>query len=140
MSFDVELSLREHGADPAMLEVLHRQVRDELGQLDNVDISARRHPRVADPFAIAAEETTEPLGTRGIDAATVNAVAVTVLGSGGLTAMVASARAWLGREQNHQRTVRLTLADDVLELSGATTDEQQQLIELFLSRHEMREG
>ena len=140
MGLNVKLSLGEQGADSTRLEVLHRQIRDELGQLDNLDITARRHPHVAAQDTTAGDEATAPLGTRGIDPATVNAVAVAVLGSGGLTAMVTSARAWLGREQNHQRTVRLELADDVLELTGASTNEQNRLIELFLSRHELREG
>lgn len=139
MVFDVELSLGEQGADAVRLEVLHRQLRHELGQLDDIEISARRHPVAALPEPAFGDEAPGTLTTRGLDPATVNAVAVAVLGSGGLTAVVTSARAWLGREPNHQRTVRLELADEVLELTGASTDEQSRLVELFLSRHEPRE-
>ena len=138
MSFEVLLALGEQGADATRLEVLHRQIRDEVGQLDNVDITIRHWPVAAGQEATVGGVATAPLVARGVDPATVNAVAMAVLGSGGLTAVVTSARAWLGREQNHARTVRLELADDVLELTGASTEEQDRLVELFLCRHELR--
>ena len=123
MGTNVEVTLSERGADAARLDVLHRRFLAELRQVDDVDA------RVTAPAA--AER-----GTRGFDAATLNALAVTLLGSGGLTALVASVRGWLGRGHDEPRSVRLEIGGDVIELSGATTDEQERLLSVFLARHE----
>jgi hypothetical protein len=129
MGTNVELRLDERGADAARADALHRQLRDELRHVDGLDIEER----VSWPAA--------PEGTRGLDAATVGTLSVAVLGSGGLTALVASLRSWLGREHDSApRTVRLEVDGDVLELTGATPIEQDRVIALFLSRHEARES
>ena len=72
----------------------------------------------------------------GLDPETVNALAVTVIGSGGLAGLVSSVRAWIGRAPKEARTVRLEISGDVIELSGATSLEQEHLLQVFLSRHE----
>lgn len=122
MGTNVEVTLSERGADAARVDVLHRQFREELRQVDDVDVHA------------PAIETLEP-GSRGLDPATVSALAVAVVGSGGLTGLVASVRAWLGRGHDEPRSVRLAIGGDVIELSGASTAEQERLLEVFLARH-----
>lgn len=57
-----------------------------------------------------------PDASRGLDAATVSTLAVAVLGSGELTAPLASVREWPGRGNAAPRTVRL--------------------VDLFLTRHD----
>jgi hypothetical protein len=61
---------------------------------------------------------------------------VALLGSGGLTALLASVRDWLGRGHAAPRTVRLEIAGDVIELTGAAEAEQDELVDLFIARHE----
>ncbi len=123
MGTNVEVTLSERGADAARIDLLHRRVLAELRTLDEVDAHA------------ASSLTTEP-GTRGLDPATLSTLAVAVLGSGGLTALVASLRDWLRRGHDDPRSVRLEIGGDVIELSGATTDEQERLLSVFLARHE----
>ena len=108
------------------VDLLHREFRQELRDVDAVDVvqpAAERPGRV------------EP-GARGLDPETVNALAVAVIGSGGLAGLVSSVRAWIGRAPNEARTVRLEISGDVIELSGATSLEQERLLQVFLSRHE----
>jgi hypothetical protein len=53
----------------------------------------------------------------------------------GLAAVVTAIRSWLSRSPAPSRTVRLELDGDVLELSQASQEEQDRLVQLFLSRH-----
>ena len=117
----VHLALDERGADAPRLDQLTRMLADELRQLDVDEVRRTTGPA--------------PAGTRALDAVTLNTLAVTLLGSGGLTALVTAARAWLGRGQQSPRSVRLELDGDVLELSGASDAEHDRLVSLFLSRH-----
>ena len=52
-----------------------------------------------------------------------------------LRSVVVAVSAWLRRGDNGQRTVRLELGGDVLELARASSDEQKRLVELFISQH-----
>jgi len=123
MGTTIDVTLSERGADAARVDTLHRQFREELRQVDDLDV---RVPVMGD---------LEP-GTRGLDPATVSALAVAVVGSGGLTGLIASVRAWLGRSHDDRRSVRLEIGGDVIELSGASTAEQERLLSVFLARHE----
>ena len=124
MSTNVDVTLSERGADAARVDTLHRQFRAELRQVDDVDVRA------------PATGAIEP-GSRGLDAATLSTLAVAVLGSGGLTALIATVRDWLGRGHDEPRSVRLEIGGDVIELSGASSEEQDRLVALFLARHEV---
>jgi hypothetical protein len=121
MGATIVLALSESGADGLRLDTLHRQLRSELAGLDEVE-ALPPGPAVLDP------------GSRAIDAATVSALAVAVFGSGGLTALVASLRGWLGRGAGDARSVRIEVGGDVFELSDASQEQQDRLLELFL-RH-----
>jgi hypothetical protein len=120
---DITLALAEDGADPARLDQLSRQLRDELGHLAVAEVSP-----VAGPPA--------PPGTRGPGAVTVGSLAVALMGSGGLAAVITAARAWVDRGHEAPRSIRLEVGGDVLELSGASAAEHDQLVSVFLSRHE----
>lgn len=123
MDATVQVWLGERGADEGRLDLLHRQLRAQLDDVTSLDAS------LGAPAAV-------PDGARGLDAATVSTLAVALLGSGGLTALLASVRDWLGRGHAAPRTVRLEIAGDVIELTGADEDEQDELVDLFLARHE----
>ena len=119
----VLVSLSETGADDARLDTLTRQLRDELRQLDVRDV--RSVPASAQP----------PPGSRGFDVATAGQLAVAMVGTQGLVGVVSAVLGWLRRGHEAPRTVRLELAGDVLELSGASSEEQDRLVEMFLSKH-----
>ncbi|EWT00364.1 hypothetical protein N865_16030 [Intrasporangium oryzae NRRL B-24470] len=129
MGTNVRVGLGERGADAERLDVLHRQLGDQLRSVDGLAVRTD------------APEGVVPDGSRALDPATVSSLAVAVLGSGGLAALLASLRSWLGREQpRDQRTVRIEVAGDVLELTGASSGEQDRLVALFLARHEVGES
>ena len=118
----IHLVLAESGSDQARLDQLTRLLRDELRQLDVADVRpAASHPA--------------PPGARGMDAPTASALAVALLGSGGLTAVITAVRAWLDRGHEAPRSIHVEVDGDVLELSGATSAEHDRLVSLFLARH-----
>ena len=125
MGTSIDVTLHERGADAARVDLLHRQFRQELRHVDALDV-------VQD--AAAPAEPPEP-GSRGLDPETVNALAVAVIGSGGVAGLISSVRAWLGRAPEETRTVRLEISGDVIELSGATSAEQEDLLRVFMARH-----
>ena len=83
MDVTAHLWLGESGADDARLDLLHRQVRAQLDDVPELEVAVGR------PAAT-------PDGARGVDAATVSTLAVAILGSGGLSALMAAIREWLG--------------------------------------------
>lgn len=119
---DITLALAEEGADPARLDQLTRQLRNELDQL------ALAEPRLG-------PQQPAPPGARASGAETVATLAVALMGTGGLTAVIAAVRAWLDRGHQAPRSIRVEVDGDVLELSGATAAEHDRLVSVFLSRH-----
>jgi hypothetical protein len=79
----VHLTLAESGSDQTRLDQLSRMLRDELRQLDGTEVQPGRSQPA-------------PPGARG-DASTVGTLAVALMGSGGLTAVITAVRAWLDR-------------------------------------------
>lgn len=118
----VHLTLAETGSDQARLDQLTRLLRDELRQLDLADV----RPGPSHPA---------PPGAKGPAASTVSTLAVALMGSGGLAAVITAVRAWLDRGHEAPRSIRVEVDGDVLELSGATTAEHDRLVSLFLTRH-----
>ena len=122
MRATVVLALSESGADDLRLDTLHRQLRSELVDLDELE-----------PLPSTGTTPAAP-GSRAVDPATVSALAVAVFGSGGLTALLASLRGWLRRGSGEARSVRIEVGGDVFELSDASAEEQDRLLQVFL-RH-----
>lgn len=123
MGTELNLELAEAGADAERLAELAGFLRQDLLALDVEDVTALR----------AGEA---PPGARAFDMVAVGGLLVTLGRSvGGLRAVVSAVRKWLARGEGAPRTVRLEIAGDVLELSGATAADQQKLIDLFVARH-----
>jgi hypothetical protein len=123
MDKDLRLQLSEEGADAERLAALTGYLRSELLQLDVEDVTA-----------LPAGEP--PPGARGFDAATVGALMIALGQSAeGLRSVVSVIRGWLRRGDGEGRTVRLEIGGDALELSQASTADQERLIELFVIRH-----
>jgi hypothetical protein len=99
------------------------QLRRELLDLD---VEAVELPRVGEP----------PPGTRAVELAALGALVVTVAQSGLLAPVLAAIQGWLGRSQ--QRSVKLELGGDVLELTGVSSKEQRRLTDEWLRRHTAR--
>ena len=123
MDGDLRLLLEEEGADAERVDVLTGHLRRELAQLDVERVGP-----------LPAGEA--PPGTRGFDVTAVGGLLV-ALGQSttGLAAVVMAIRSWLARSTAPSRTVRLELDGDVLELSQASAEDQDRLVQLFLSRH-----
>lgn len=123
MDKDLRLQLSEDGADAGRLAMLTGYLRAELLQLDVEDVKA-----------LPTSEA--PPGARGFDAAPAGALLIALGQSAeGLRLVVSAIKGWLRRGEGKGRTVRLELGGDALELSQASTADQERLIELFVSRH-----
>jgi hypothetical protein len=124
---EIRVQLDEEGADDQRLDTLTGYLRRELLALDVQDVTAR-------------PDGTPPPGSRAVDVAAIGGLLVTLGKSvGGLRAVVAAVRTWLARGNAPTRSVRLEIDGDVLELSAATTAEQDRLVALFVSRHSVSE-
>jgi len=123
MDKDLRLQLSEEGADAERLAALTGYLRSELLQLDVEDVKP-----------LPAGEP--PPGARGFDAATVGALMIALGQSAeGLRSVVSVIKGWLRRGDGAGRAVRLEIGGDALELSQASTADQERLIELFVIRH-----
>jgi hypothetical protein len=125
----LHLQLSEAGADEEHQDALTRQFREELLTLDDVyDVSFTRQGAVPD-------------AARAVDAATVEGLVVAVgAAAQGLQAVLALVAAWRARGQraqngqNPDRTARVQIGGDVLELRGSLAEDRT-LIELFVQQH-----
>jgi len=119
---EVDVSVAEVGADAEQLEELTRALRAEILTLDVESVVPRSGGEA-------------PPGTRGMDAAAVGALVVSVAPAlGALARLVTTVVDWL-RRGGTQRTVRLKIGDDELELSGASSAMQQQLAMDWIRAH-----
>ena len=122
MDAELRLSLIEPGASAEELETAGGSVREELLALDVASV----RPIPAGPA---------PDGTRGLDAATLGAMLVSLPATPPvLAAVVDVLRRWIGRRSDGDRSVRIEIAGDSLELSRVSDEQQTQLIEDWLSR------
>jgi len=123
MDKDLRLQLSEEGADAERLAMLTGYLRSELLRLDVEDVKA-----------LPADQP--PPGSRAFDGATVGGLLIALGQSAeGLRLVVSAIKGWLRRGEGKGRTVRLELGGDALELSQASTADQERLIEVFVSRH-----
>jgi hypothetical protein len=99
------------------------QLRRELLDLD---VEAVELPAAGEP----------PPGTRAVELAALGALVVTVAQSPLLGPVVAAVRSWLAGAP--ERSIKLELDGDTLELTGLSSKEQQRLVDEWLRRHESR--
>lgn len=110
-------------ADAEEISEATLQLRRELLDLD---VEAVELPRAGDP----------PPGTRAVELAALGALVVTVAQSPLLGPVVAAVRSWLAGSP--QRSIKLELDGDALELTGLSSNEQRRLVDEWLRRHESR--
>jgi hypothetical protein len=106
-------------AGAAELDEAARLLRSELLELDVVDV------------ALLAQGSPPP-GARGGVPPAVGVLAVTAAREV-VAVVVRSLERWVG--SGSSRTVKLTLGEDSLELSGASREDQRRLVEAFLAHH-----
>ena len=122
MGEDVQVGVVEDGADDARLEELALLLRQELLMLD---------VRSVEPY----REGEAPDGSRGGLAAIAGVLSVSLApGLQVLGSVVTVVREWL-RRAGGGRTVKLAIDGDTIELTGATDEVQQQLVDAFVRRH-----
>jgi hypothetical protein len=109
------------GYDAGELAELTRRLRDELLELDVEAVEPARGDAA-------------PAGAKGVELLAIGGLVVRFMTKATILRSVVDATVgWLGRQQ--ARSVKLTLDGDTLELTGVSTDEQRQLIELWVARH-----
>lgn len=119
MSDGLVVSVGDVGADSERLEELSLALRAELLELDVNDVQRLR-------------DGPAPAGARALDVAAVGALLVSLSSSAGaLSRVVDVVRSWLRRGSPGQ-TVELSIGDKTLKLSGASTEQQERLIQQFL--------
>jgi Effector Associated Constant Component 1 len=107
--------------DAEQLDELTSQLRRALLDLDVESVDRVRRDQA-------------PPGARGVDLIALGTLLVTLAGSEGLlTELVAQVRSWLAR--SGQRSVRLEIDGDVLEVTGASSSDQARLITTWIERH-----
>ena len=72
---------------------------------------------------------------RAVDVVAVGGLVVGLINSDALRAVVATVRNWLSRGQSTTHAVRLEIDGDAIDLSAASTAEQERLVEVFVTRH-----
>jgi hypothetical protein len=95
-------------------------------ELLDLDVEAVELARAGEP----------PPGTRAVEVMALGALVVSLAKSQVLVSVVAAVRSWLGGQQ--QRSIKLELDGDVLELTGVSSTEQQRLTDEWLRRHTSR--
>ncbi|WP_344047833.1 hypothetical protein [Nocardioides panacihumi] len=120
MTRELKIELFEPGADPEMVDDLAADLRLELLELDVESVS----PVVQGPPAD---------GSKGIEVATLGALLVCIKDSVWLVEeVVGTVRSWLSRGSSSRRSLKITVEGRSLELSGATDEQQQQLVAEFV--------
>jgi hypothetical protein len=117
---EVRIELFEPEADPERMDRLTSDLRQELLELDVDSVS----PVSAGPA---------PPDSKGLELAAIGTLLVYAKNSLPLVSAVVSAvRAWVQRGVPSGRTLKITVDGNTLELSAATDDQQQQLVDEFL--------
>ena len=110
---------------------------DDAEQVAEATLRLRRELLDLDVDAVELPSGGEPPpGTRAVELAALGALAVTLAKSQMLGPVVAAVRAWLAGSP--QRSIKLELDGDVLELTGLSSTEQRRLADEWLRRHESR--
>jgi hypothetical protein len=118
----IQLELGPDADDEEVAEAT-LQLRRELLDLDvdSVDLPTAGQP---------------PPGTRGVELAALGALLVSVTQSQLLAPVLAAVRSWLGGSP--QRSIKLELEGDTLELTGISSTEQRRLVDEWLQRRTPR--
>ncbi len=120
MGRDLQVELFEPAADVEELDRLAADLRVELLELDVDSVSH-----------VSAGPA--PAGSKGLELAEAGALLVQVKDSLPLiNAVVSTVRAWLLRSRSSGRSLKVTVDGRTLELSAATAEQQQRIVDEFV--------
>jgi hypothetical protein len=110
----------------------------DADELDNATSRLRRELLELDVDRVDRVTVGEPPpGVRAVELVALGSLLVTLVGrTDVLAAVVSTLKGWLARDAN--RTLKLELDGDKLELSGVSSGEQDRLVEAWLARHSSR--
>jgi hypothetical protein len=109
------------GSDDEEVAELTARLRRELLDLDVAGVD---RPPAADA----------PTGAKGVDAIALGTLVLTLARSPrALNAVARTVQRWLAVQ--HNRTVKLELDDDTIELTGVSSRDQERLVALWIDRH-----
>jgi hypothetical protein len=120
---------------PARLGIQVAVGRDaDAQEVAEATLQLRRELLDLDADAVEPQAGGEPPpGTRAVELAALGALAVTISQSELLAPILAAVRWWLADAP--QRSIKLELDGDTLELTGVSSKEQQRLTDEWLRRH-----
>jgi hypothetical protein len=109
----------------------------EAEELAEATLQLRRELLELDVDAVEPRPAGEPpRGARAAELTALGTLVVTVAQSHLLGAVVAAVQSWLAGSP--KRSIKLALGDDVLELTGVSSNEQRRLADEWLRRQESR--
>lgn len=115
------IRLNDSGLDDEELASLADRLRSELFSLDVYGV-------VSTP-----PEENIPQGAKGIELAAIGSLVVKFVGPEVLKSVVSTVKTWFARQK--LGSIEMTLDGDTLKLTGVSTENQERLIELWVSRH-----
>jgi hypothetical protein len=116
----MRIEVFEPEADAEAIDELTRTLRMELLELD---VDAVSSPVAGPP----------PPGSKGLELAAIGALVVQLRASAQVVGTVVSAvRSWLQRGGSSNRALKISVGERTLELSAATAEQQQQLVDEFV--------
>jgi hypothetical protein len=117
-------------AGPAAVRVEFVPEGDDA-RVDELTAALRRELLELDVERVERETGEAPLGSKGLE---LGALLITLARStGALSAVVRTVQAWASRGN---RRLKLEVDGDTIEISGATSDQQDRLIDAWIARHE----
>jgi len=109
----------EPDADAEEVAELALRLRDALRDIDGAAVELSR-------------SGAPPAGTKAGEAVEWGTLLVQLASSGAMTALISAASAWLARRRSG--SIRVKIGDDELELTGASSEQQQRLVDEWLAR------
>lgn len=117
----VQVRIQADGAEDDELALAAGQLRQQLLQLDVEDVQL-------------VSAGSAPDGSRSAGALAVGELSITILQSPELlTALIGAVSGWLGART--ARSVEVTLDGDTVKMTGAGSQERQQVVDAWLVRH-----
>jgi hypothetical protein len=120
VSIELRVGIATDSDDEELAELTGRLRR----QLLDLDVARVDRPETGDA----------PIGAKGADAIALGTLVVTLARSpGAITAVAKAVHRWVTAQRD--RTAKLGLDGDTIELTGVSSRDQERLVELWIDRH-----
>ena len=125
-------------ADSTVVE-LHLEAGDDddAREIDELTSKLRRELIRTDVDSVERPVVGEaPPGAKAADVVALGTLVVGMAKSAGvIKGLIDSVKDWLGRQREPERTVKLAIDGDTLEVTGVSSTEQERLIAAWIDRH-----